>query len=43
MTTSTLLLPFQPASMSAAQIAAVSFLARYSGRTHNLYEFQLRQ
>jgi len=43
MTTATVLLPFQPSSMSAAQLAAVSFLARYSGRTHVLYEFQLRQ
>ena len=30
----TILLPFQPATMSGAQLAAVSFLARYSGRTH---------
>jgi site-specific recombinase XerD len=29
--------------MSTAQLAAVSFLARYSGRTHRLYSFQLRQ
>ncbi len=28
------LLPFQPATMSSAQLAAVSYLARYSGRTH---------
>lgn len=39
----TTLLPFQPASMSPAQLAAVSFLARYSGRTHALYAFQLRR
>jgi hypothetical protein len=39
----TVLLPFQPASMSTAQLAAVSFLARYSGRTHHLYQFQLRE
>ena len=37
------LLPFQPASMSTAQLAAVSFLARYSGRSHHLYQFQLRE
>jgi integrase/recombinase XerD len=37
------LLPFQPLSMSPAQLAAVSFLARYSGRTHALYAFQLRR
>src|SRR6478609_4218392 len=43
MSTPTTLLPFQPASMSTAQLAAVSFLARYSGRTHNLYAFQLRE
>ena len=43
MSTPTTLLPFQPASMSTAQLAAVSFLARYSGRTHHLYAFQLRE
>ena len=37
------LLPFQPATMSSAQLAAVSYLARYSGRTHSLYAYQLRQ
>ena len=37
------LLPFQPSRMSTAQLAAVSFLARYSGRTHALYAFQLRE
>jgi site-specific recombinase XerD len=37
------LLPFQPLAMSPAQLAAVSYLARYSGRTHNLYAFQLRR
>jgi integrase/recombinase XerD len=35
--------PFQPATMSTAQAAAVSYLARYSGHTHALYAFQLRQ
>jgi site-specific recombinase XerD len=39
----TILLPFQPASMSTAQLAAVSYLARYSGRTHALYTYQIRQ
>ena len=29
--------------MSPAQLAAVSFLARYSGRTHDLYALQLRR
>jgi integrase/recombinase XerD len=37
------LLHFQPSTMSAAQLAAVSYLARYSGRTHRLYAFQLRE
>ncbi len=36
-------LPYQPSTMSTAQLAAVSYLARYSGRTHVLYAFQLRQ
>lgn len=39
----TMVLPFQPASMSTAQLAAVSFLARYTGRTHTLYTFALRR
>jgi len=43
MSVSTTLLPFQPSRMSTAQVAAVSFLARYSGRTHALYAFQLRE
>ena len=29
--------------MSRAQLAAVSYLARYSGRTHGLYAYQLGQ
>ncbi|CAN7592324.1 hypothetical protein LJR027_004184 [Terrabacter sp. LjRoot27] len=33
MSSTTILLPFQPATMSKAQLAAVSFLARYAG--HN--------
>ena len=41
MPASTILLPFQPTSMSTAQLAAVSFLARYSGRTHEMYTSQL--
>jgi site-specific recombinase XerD len=36
-------MPFQPATMSTAQLAAVSYLARDAGRTHTLYSFQLRQ
>jgi integrase/recombinase XerD len=43
MSASTILLPFQPSSMSTAQLAAVSFLARYSGRTHRLYTSQLKR
>ena len=35
------LLPFQPATMSTAQLAAVSYLARCAGRTHVLYTYQL--
>ena len=40
---STVLLSFQPATMSTAHLAAVSFLARSSGRTHALYGYQLRE
>ena len=29
--------------MATAQLAAVSYLARYAGRTHALYAYQLRQ
>jgi integrase/recombinase XerD len=43
MSGATTLLPCQPSRMSTAQLAAVSFLARYSGRTHALYAFQLRE
>lgn len=43
MSAQTALHPFQPATMSTAQLAAVSYLARYSGRTHRLYSFQLRE
>lgn len=42
MSNPTSVLPFQPSTMSTAQLAAVSFLARYAGRTHFLYAFQLR-
>ncbi len=41
--TSTTLLPFQPDAMTPAQLAAVSYLARYAGHTHALYAFQLRR
>ena len=43
MSESTILLPFQPASMSTAQLAAVPYVARYSGHTHALYANQLRE
>ena len=36
---STLLLPFQPSSVTSAQLAAVSYLARYSGSAHNVRLF----
>jgi integrase/recombinase XerD len=39
----TTLLPFQPDAMTPAQLAAVSYLARYSGHTHALYAYQLRR
>jgi hypothetical protein len=37
----TILLPFQPDSMTPAQLAAVSYLAWYPGHTHGLYAHQL--
>jgi len=43
MTGPSTLLPFQPTTMSTAQLAAVSYLARYAGRTHMLYAFQLHE
>lgn len=36
------LIPYQPDTMTPAQLAAVSFLARYSGHTHVMYTRQLR-
>jgi integrase/recombinase XerD len=41
MSAPTILLPYQPAMMTTAQLAAVSYLARYGGRTHTLYAYQL--
>ena len=41
--TSTTLIPFQPDAMTPAQLAAVSYLARYTGQTHTLYAYQLRR
>jgi integrase/recombinase XerD len=41
--TASRLLPFQPMSMTTAQLAAVSFLARYTGHTHELYAYQQRR
>jgi hypothetical protein len=43
MSGSTTMLVVQPMSMSPAQLAAVSYLARYSGYTHELYASQLRR
>lgn len=37
----TTLLRFQPEAMSPAQLAAVSYPARFSGHTHTLYAYQL--
>lgn len=37
----TTLLPYEPTTMSTAQLAAVSYLARYAGRTHHLFSAQL--
>lgn len=39
----TVAFPFQPEAMTPAQFAAISFLARYSGHTHELYMYQLRR
>ena len=39
----TTLIPFQPDAMTPAQLAAVSYLARYSGHTHTLYSSQLQR
>jgi integrase/recombinase XerD len=36
-------LALQPNPMSPAQLAAVSYLARYSGSTHSLYTYQLKR
>jgi len=36
-------MPFQPDQMRPGQLAAVSYLARYSGHTHSLYAYQLRR
>jgi hypothetical protein len=41
--TSATLLPFQPDAMTPAQLAAVSYLARYTGQTHTLYGYQLHR
>jgi integrase/recombinase XerD len=41
--TSTILLPFQPDAMTRAQLAAVSYRARYTGHTHALDAYQPRR
>ena len=38
-----MLMPYQPDQMSPGRLAAVSYLARYSGHTHTLYASQLRR
>jgi hypothetical protein len=43
MMSTTALLPFQPDEMTPAQLAAVSYLARYTGQTRTLYAHQLRR
>ncbi len=43
MSAPTTVLPYQPSTMSTAQLAAVSYLARYGGRTHATYAYQLKQ
>ena len=40
---STITLPFQPDALTSAQLAAVSYLARYTGQTHRLYAYQLHR
>lgn len=42
MHTTPTLMPFQPDAMTTAQLAAVSYLARYTGHTHQLYAAALR-
>jgi integrase/recombinase XerD len=42
-TSHTTLMPYQPDQMSPSQLAAVSYLARYSGHTHVVYAYQLRR
>src|ERR687889_2617833 len=43
MSSTTTLSSWQPDGLTPAQIAAVSYLARYSGPTHTLYAYQLRR
>jgi integrase/recombinase XerD len=43
MSESTVLLLFQPTTMSTAQFAAVSYLARYAAHTHHLYAYQMKR
>jgi site-specific recombinase XerD len=42
-TTATAVLPFAPEAMTPSQLAAVSYLARYTGHTHQLYAAALRR
>ena len=43
MSESGVLVPYQPTTMSTAQLAADSYLARYTGHTHHLYAYQLKR
>ena len=43
MSTTTALLAYRPDAMTPARLAAVSYLARYTGHTHALYAYQLRR
>jgi hypothetical protein len=43
MMSTTTLLPFQPDATTPAQLAAASYLARYTGQTHKLYAYRLRR
>jgi integrase/recombinase XerD len=40
---STIALPLQPDAMTPAQLAAMSYLARYTGQTHKLYAYQFHR
>ena len=39
----TVLLPYQPTTMSTVQLAPISYLARYAGHTHHLCACQVKR